>query len=151
MRKTLVAGFVLVGLFSGCMSEMDPALKRQYDLDAYRWQCENNAGIKDNTPEMEVCIQQKDEGRFVQKMSQSDSEKTVYVEPDSPRGTTPRRVTNNQMSPDAMIRMGGAMYSCAIYGTTPNPVTGVCLPPPPRQSGTVYDNSGRLIGTYVED
>ena len=51
----------------------------------------------------------------------------------------------------ALMRMGAARYSCAIHGTTPDPVTGICSPPPPRQQGNVYDNSGRLIGTYVEN
>ena len=51
----------------------------------------------------------------------------------------------------ALMRMGAAGYSCAIHGTIPDPVTGFCSPPPPRQQGNVYDNSGRLIGTYVEN
>ena len=72
---------------------------------------------------------------------------------------TPRNVvtqrqntpTRSRMSGEALMRMGAAMYSCAIHGTTPDPVTGICSPPPPRQQGNVYDNSGRLIGTYVEN
>ena len=34
------------------------------------------------------------------------------------------------MSGEALMRMGGAMYSCGIHGTTPDPVTGICSPPP---------------------
>lgn len=147
MRKTLVAGFVLVGLFSGCMSEMDPALKRQYDLDAYRWQCENNAGIKDNTPEMEVCIQQKDEGSYV---SQRSSEKNVYVEFDTPRSSTTTRGANNQMSGEAWIRMG-SMYTCQSRGGFFNHNTGQCTLPQQPRGGSLYNSSGEYIGTYREN
>ena len=58
---------------------------------------------------------------------------------------------NTPANNEALMRMGTAGYSCAIYGTTPDPVTRICSPPPPRQQGNVYDNSGRLIGTYVEN
>ena len=150
MHKTLVAGFVCVGLLAGCVSEMDPALKRQHDLDAYRWQCENNAGIKSNTPEMEVCIQKKDEGVYVQTTSQNSSEKNVYIESDTPRSSTTTRGANNQMRAEAWIRMG-SMYTCQSRGGFFNHNTGDCTLPQQPRGGSLYDSSGEYIGTYREN
>ena len=149
MHKTLIAGFIM-GLLAGCQTTMDSALKREHKLEAYKWQCENNAGIKDNTPEMKLCIQQKDEGVYLQEMSQSSSEKNVYIEPDNPRSSTSRRVANNQMRGDAWIQMG-SMFTCQSRGGFFNHNTGGCTLPQQPRGGSLYNSSGEYIGTYREN
>ena len=137
MRSVLVVGLVGLGLLTGCMNNnYDQASARETAerIGTFRYLCENEQGIQDETPEMTACIT---------KMNQQTPRNVV-----TQRQNTP---TRSRMSGEALMRMGGAMYSCAIHGTTPDPVTGICSPPPPRQQGNVYDNSGRLIGTYVEN
>ena len=122
MRKVFVAGFVSLGLLVGCMNTNNNQTAAER-LGTSRYLCETDQGIQDETPEMTACM--------TKMMNQQTS--------------------NNRMSGEAMIRVGGAMYSCAIYGTRPDPITGICSPPPPKQEGNVYDKSGRHIGTYVEN
>ena len=137
MRNVLVLGFVGFGFLLGCMNNnYDQASARETAerIGTFRYLCENEQGIQDETPEMTACIT---------KMNQQTPRNVV-----TQRQNTP---TKSRMRGEALMRMGGAMYSCAIHGTTPDPVSGICSPPPPRQQGNVYDNSGRLIGTYVEN
>jgi hypothetical protein len=51
---------------------------------------------------------------------------------------------------EAWIRMGSAI-GCQGRGGTFNHNTGQCTLPQQPRIGNVYDNSGRLIGTYVEN
>ena len=58
--------------------------------------------------------------------------------------------TRSNIDGEAWIKMGSA-FSCQGRGGTFNHNTGHCtLPQQPRQ-GNMYDTSGRLIGTYVEN
>ena len=140
MRNVLVLGFFGFGFLLGCMNNnYDQASARETAerIGTFRYLCENEQGIQDETPEMTACIT---------KMNQQ-TPRNVVTHQQTPRSV----VTQRQNNGEALMRMGAAMYSCAIHGTTPDPVTGICSPPPPRQQGNVYDNSGRLIGTYVEN
>jgi len=121
MRNVLVLGFVGFGFLLGCNSTTYTAKPQGV--------CERILKIE----EYLAC----------KKSPESFSSATQMI---------PNKVSKkSNIDGEALMRMGSAMYSCAIHGTTPDPVTGICSPPPPRQQGNVYDNSGRLIGTYVEN
>ena len=83
MRKAVILGIVCVSFLSGCLDNQD----EQNVLDMYRWQCENSSGITNNSPEMELCIQKKNDGIPVKELPLNSSEKNVYVEPDFPRSS----------------------------------------------------------------
>lgn len=139
MHKTLVAGFI-IGLLSGCMNTNNNDAYNRETAErkgTFRYLCENEKGVQDETPAMDDCMST---------MARETPRKIT-----SPGVNKKYRTANNQMNNDALFRKGMAMYSCGIYGTIPDPVTGVCSPPPPRQTGDLYDNSGRHIGTYVEN
>ena len=64
MLKVLVAGIVSFGLLAGCMSQQErreqAAQQRATQLGTFRHLCENDYGIKDNTPAMSACMQDMD-------------------------------------------------------------------------------------------
>lgn len=137
--KSFVAGFVLVGLFAGCMKQNNhDAYNRETAerLGTFRFLCENEQGVQDQTPEMADCMMQM--GRETPRKITSSGSNQEY------------RAVNNQMSGEAWIKMGSAM-TCQSRGGIPNYSTGDCTLPQQRRVGNVYDNSNRLIGTYVEN
>ena len=137
MRKAFVAGVVSLGLLVGCNSSNIPPYVQPTAA--------------------EFCTSLVDDHKLlgkkrIKRYSRCLSEAKQPLAKAAPQMTqVASSNTSNKISGEALMRMGGAMYSCAIHGTTPDPVTGICSPPPPRQQGNVYDNSGRLIGTYVEN
>ena len=139
MRKTLVAVFVCIGLLAGCMNQNNHnAYNRETAerLGTFRYLCENEQGVQDQTPEMADCIMQ---------MGRKTPRKIT-----SPRVNQKYRTANNQMSGEAWIRMGSAM-TCQSRGGIPNYNTGDCTLPQQPRGGRLYDSSGEYIGTYREN
>ena len=61
MRTVLVLGVVGFGFLVGCLSPDEKkaqATQQEADqLDTFRFLCQNDYGIKDNTPAMSACMQ----------------------------------------------------------------------------------------------
>ena len=64
MRKVLVLGVVGFGFLVGCLSpderKEQAAQRAANQLATYRFLCQNDYGIKDNTPAMSSCMQDMD-------------------------------------------------------------------------------------------
>ena len=64
MRKVLVLGVVGFGFLVGCLSpderKEQAAQRAANQLTTYRFLCQNDYGIKDNTPAMSACMQDMD-------------------------------------------------------------------------------------------
>ncbi len=65
MRTVLVLGVVGFGFLVGCLSpderKAQAAQQEADQLDTFRFLCQNDYGIKDNTPAMSACMQDMDE------------------------------------------------------------------------------------------
>jgi len=64
MRKVLVLGVVGFGFLVGCLSpderKAQVAQQGADQLSTFRFLCQNDYGIKDNTPAMSACMQDMD-------------------------------------------------------------------------------------------
>ena len=125
MLKVLVAGIVSFGLLAGCTSQQErkeqAAQQRATQLGTFRHLCENDYGIKDNTPAMSTCMQDMD------------------------KDASRRASEANQ----ALIRMGSS-YSCESQGGVFNHQTGACQWQQQQQpaSGRIYDRNNNQVGTF---
>lgn len=134
VHKTLVAGFVGIGLLAGCLS----APNGQASISGP----EQRAFCKGLADDLKLSGE-KWKNRYSRCMS-TMAQSHVRTQSAS------QSAANNQISGEAWMRMGSAM-TCQSRGGIPNYSTGDCTLPQQRRVGNVYDNSNRLIGTYVEN
>ena len=100
---------------------------RANQLGNYRWACQNEHGIKDDTPEMVLCMQQLD------------------TQPIVLHGQPTRRLNPSS----DYFRRTSQQLLCTGSGGTFDYLTGNCTEPASTKSGTIYDNRGRAVGRFT--
>ena len=134
VHKTLVAGFVCIGLLAGCLS----APNRPASINGP----EQRAFCKGLADDLKLSGE-KWKNRYSRCMS------TMAQSPGRTQNASPSSA-NNQMRAEAWIRMG-SMYTCQSRGGFFNHNTGDCTLPQQPRGGSLYDSSGEYIGTYREN